>query len=222
MKRLLILLIFCAASLKAAETPEAAFKRLQEGNDRFVKERLLHPDRTHERRLSLAQGQSPFAVIVSCSDSRVVPEVIFDEGLGDLFVIRVAGNVVGSTELESVEYAVGHLDPSIVVVMGHEKCGAVDAVVSGQTQGIPYIAQLIEPAVKQARSLHPADLLRSSIEFNALRMSQLLLKSATLNKKIQSKTIAVHSAYYNLQTGRVEFLDVSQQKKRSSPSGVAW
>lgn len=174
MKWMIVFLLASVSSLSAAQTPEQALKRLQEGNKRFVNEALLHPDRTHERRQSLTEGQFPYAVIVTCSDSRVVPEVIFDEGLGDLFVIRVAGNVIGSTEVESVLYAVDHLDPSIIVVMGHENCGAVGAVVQGHTHDIEAIAAFIEPSVQKAKSMRPKDLLRLSIELNTLRMGDSL------------------------------------------------
>ena len=204
--RMWIFVFFFVAALRA-QTPEDALKRLQKGNRRFVKEQLLHPNRTGERRLSLVEGQSPYAVIVTCSDSRVVPEVIFDEGLGDLFVIRVAGNVIDSTELESIEYAVDHLQPVIVVVMGHERCGAVDAVVKEQIQDIPVIAALIEPSVKKAKSLQAKNLLKSSIELNALRMHKLVFNSPVVEKKVQTKSVAIHAAYYNMQTGVVEFLD---------------
>ena len=119
---------------------------------------------------TLAEGQSPYTVIVTCSDSRVVPEVIFDEGLGDLFVIRFAGNIIGSTEFESVIYAVDHLNPSIIVVMGYENCGAVNAVVQSHDQDIPAIARFIKPSVKKAKSMQTSDLLRHSVEFNALNM----------------------------------------------------
>ncbi len=207
MTRIILLLILSLASLEAALTPESGLRRLQEGNKRFVDEALLHPDRTEERRLSLVETQSPYAVIVTCSDSRVVPEVIFDEGLGDLFVIRVAGNVIGPTERESVEYAVDHLGPVIVVVMGHENCGAVEAVVEGQAQDIPEIAAFIQPSVKEAKSLKSTDLLRLSIELNAQKMRALLLKSGVVDKQVRAKSIAVHAAYYNQQTGVVEFLD---------------
>ena len=212
MTRIFFLLLLCIASLEAAQTPEEGLKRLQEGNKRFVDEALLHPDRTEERRLSLVEAQSPYAVIVTCSDSRVVPEVIFDEGLGDLFVIRVAGNVVGPTERESVEYAVDHLGPVIVVVMGHEKCGAVEAVIEGQTRDIPEIAAFIKPSVKEAKSMKSADLLRLSTELNALKMRALLLKSSIVDKKVRAKSIAVHAAFYNQQTGVVEFIGPPVQK----------
>ncbi len=207
-----ILVFLCMASLAAAQTPEEGLKRLQAGNKRFVDEALLHPDRTHERRSSLVEGQSPYAVIVTCSDSRVVPEVIFDEGLGDLFVIRVAGNIVGPTELESVLYAVNHLNPVIAVVMGHESCGAVEAVVEGQTEGIPAIAALVKPSVEKAKRLKPKDLLMSSIKLNALKMRALLLKSSAISKQVEEKSLAIHSAYYNLQTGAVEFLHPNNVK----------
>ncbi|QVL58318.1 MAG: carbonic anhydrase [Simkaniaceae bacterium] len=206
MKWFLSFLVFSIASLTATQTPQDALKRLQQGNHRFATEKLLHPDRTHERRLSLTEGQSPFAVVVTCSDSRVVPEVIFDEGLGDLFVIRVAGNIIGSTELESVIYAVDHLNPSIIVVMGHESCGAVDAVVQNHDQDIPVIASFIEPSVKKAKSMGKTDLLKSSVEFNALNMRKVLLNSGTIHKKVHAESLAVHGAYYNLQTGAVDFL----------------
>lgn len=194
------------ASASAAQTPEEAFQRLKEGNARFVKEELLHPNRTQERRTTLSGGQSPFAVIVTCSDSRVVPEVIFDEGLGDLFVIRVAGNVIGPTALESIQYAVDHLDPAIVVIMGHESCGAVDAVVQGQTYDIPAIASYIQPSVIEAKGQRSKNLLKKSIELNALRMQHVMLKSSIINKKAQEKSIGIHSAYYNLHSGVVDFL----------------
>jgi carbonic anhydrase len=204
MKWILIILSFFA-SLTAAQTPEDALKRLQMGNQRFVNEKLLHPDRTHERRLSLSEKQSPYGVIITCSDSRVVPEVVFDQGLGDLFVIRVAGNVIGSTELESILYAVDHLNPSILVVMGHERCGAVGAVLQGNTEDIPAIASYIEPSVTEAKSGDSSDLLALSIKLNAQRMGFSLLDSPTIKKQIEGQKIAIYAGYYNLQTGFVEF-----------------
>ncbi len=207
MKWIVVFLLFNVCFLGAAETPQQALNRLKAGNQRFVKEALLHPDRTRERRLDLAEGQSPYAVIVTCSDSRVVPEVLFDEGLGDLFVIRVAGNIIGSTEIESVIYAVDHLNPSIIVVMGHESCGAVGAVVTDHDQDIPAIAGLIKPSVKKARSEGTSDVLKRSIELNALNMRQLLLKVSTIQKKVRAESLGVYGAYYNLQAGNVEFLD---------------
>lgn len=207
MRQVLFLCILSMASLAAVQPPEEGLKRLKQGNQRFVSEALLHPNRTEERRLSISQRQSPYAVIVTCSDSRVVPEVIFDEGLGDLFVIRVAGNIVGLTELESIEFAVGYLHPVIVVVMGHKNCGAVEAVIKREAQGIPVIARLIEPSVEKARNFKSKDLLQLAVKFNALKMCEHLLKSPVIDKKIKKKSLALYGAYYDIKTGVVEFLN---------------
>ena len=107
--------------------PQVALDRLMAGNQRFVDAQMQHPDQDPEHRLKLSQGQQPFATILTCSDSRLPPELLFDQGLGDLFVARVAGNIVDPALLGSVEYAVGHLGTPLIVVIGHEKCGAVEA-----------------------------------------------------------------------------------------------
>lgn len=202
----LIFFVVFMTYIHGVQSPEAALERLKNGNKRFVDENLLHPDRTEDRRNTLIGGQSPFAVIITCSDSRVVPEMIFDEGIGDLFVIRIAGNVVGTSELESVEFAVSALSPQIILVMGHENCGAVNAVVTQKTKDIPYIAKLIQPSVTKAKSIASQNTLENSIKLNALQMRELLLNSKTINKAVNSKSIAIYSAYYNLKTGLVDIL----------------
>src|SRR5262249_15389787 len=116
-------------------TPDQALRRLLEGNERFITHRERANDGGSALRLRLAAGQHPFAAIVGCSDSRVPPEVLCDEGLGDLFVIRNAGNIVGTTALASVEYAVEHLGVPLVVVLGHERCGVVTAAVGVTHRG---------------------------------------------------------------------------------------
>ncbi len=132
--------VFCSlllfTSLQAQEsrpTPEQALDNLKQGNQRFVNFKTKHPNLGSERRQSLKSGQEPFAVIVSCSDSRVPPEIIFDQGLGDLFVVRSAGNTVDKLGIGSIEYAVAVLDTHFIVVLGHSKCGAVSAVMSGKS-----------------------------------------------------------------------------------------
>src|SRR6516165_380132 len=112
-------------------SPEEALKRLKEGNSRFVADMLAERNLGRNRRAELAKGQAPFAIILGCADSRVAPELLFDQGLGDLFVVRVAGNVTDPAILGSIEYAVEHLKAPLIVVVGHEKCGAVDAALSG-------------------------------------------------------------------------------------------
>ncbi|HMO34346.1 MAG TPA: carbonic anhydrase [Lacibacter sp.] len=114
-----------------SDTSQTPLQRLLAGNERFNHLQPRHPDEDLRHRLEEAEQQHPFAVVVTCSDSRVAPELIFDQGIGDLFVIRTAGNIIGDVELGSIEYAVEHLDVQLVVVMGHENCGAVKAFVEG-------------------------------------------------------------------------------------------
>ncbi|MGB7979068.1 MAG: carbonic anhydrase [Chlamydiales bacterium] len=187
-------------------SPEQALQRLREGNGRYVRDELEHPDRDSERRMAIVANQSPFAIIVGCSDSRVSPEILFDQGIGDLFVVRVAGNVIGPLEIDSVDYAALYLGAACVVVMGHERCGAVQAVVTGQTKDIESIAKLIEPAVGEARQSGPDDLLARAVKNNAVRMREYLLESRVIKKLVQEKKIIVRAAYYNLATGAVEWL----------------
>jgi carbonic anhydrase len=114
-----------------ALSSDSALQKLMTGNKRYYEGNLTHPNQTKVRILEVAKGQHPFAIILGCSDSRVPPEVIFDQGIGDLFIIRVAGNIIDNNALGSIEYAVEHLGVKLVVVLGHEKCGAVDATVKG-------------------------------------------------------------------------------------------
>ena len=157
----------------ASVSGDEALERLQEGNARFVSGQVRHP-RADIVRLkdTSANGQHPFAVLISCSDSRVPPEILFDQGVGDLFVIRVAGNVADAHEIGSVEYALEHLGVQLVVVLGHTGCGAVTAAASGGDihGGIASIIESIRPAVAQAQQSHPnlhgKDLVPATIEAN--------------------------------------------------------
>ncbi len=192
---------------KSKPHPQNALKRLIEGNKRYVNNKSTHPNRHEERRKKTAFKQSPYAIIVGCSDSRVAPEIIFDEGLGDLFVVRVAGNVIGPLELDSVEYSALYLNSSIILVLGHESCGAVDAVINNQTKDIQSVAKLIKPSVKEAEQSNKNNLLERSIKTNAINMKNYLEKSPNIAGLIQDKKIQVHAGYYNFKTGIVEILD---------------
>lgn len=186
--------------------PNSALDKLMKGNARYVSEKSVHPNRSKERREELKKEQNPFAVIVACSDSRVAPEIIFDQGLGDLFVIRVAGNVIGPFELESILYAVENLESSCIIVMGHENCGAVDAVIKGQTAGVDFIAQLIRPSVQKANTVKNKNLLKASIEFNAEAMQNFLEANETIQKRIKQRKLIVRSAYFDIDQGSVVLL----------------
>lgn len=204
-----LFLIFCGLC-KAEEfqrmTCEQVIQRLSEGNTRYIEDRLEHPNRSSERREAVALKQAPFAVIVGCSDSRVPPENVFDQGIGDLFIVRVAGNVIGSIELESIEYAALHLGAPCIIIMGHESCGAVSAVLEGKEKEIPAIAKLIKPSVEEAKKSSSDDVLSTAIKDNAIRMQNYLLHSQKINKLYKEKKIGVHAAYYDLHTGAVEWL----------------
>lgn len=191
-------------------SPSQALKRLLDGNARYVKHKEKHPDMSFARRRELNErGQHPFAVILGCADSRVPPELIFDEGLGDLFVIRDAGNVVDDEVLGSIEYAVEHLGVRLVVVLGHEKCGAVAAALaSDKAPGhIQTVIDFIRPAIAGAREL-PGDQVHNCVVANAryaamrIRTSEPILRPAAETGRIQ-----VVAANYNLGTGVVEILD---------------
>jgi carbonic anhydrase len=186
-------------------TPKQALKQLVEGNTRYKQEKLLHPNRSKEARICSANGQNPFAIILGCSDSRVSPEIIFDQGIGDLFVVRVAGNVVGPVELDSIEYSALYLKSSIIMVLGHQNCGAIQAVINGQTQDIEAVASLIAPSLELART-QKGSLIENTVKDNVLYVVDMLKKSPSLAKLIKEKKIDVVGGYYDFQTGAVELV----------------
>ena len=187
---------------------QEALNRLLEGNARFVAARSENPNRGPQRRAELLGGQKPFAAILGCADSRVPPEVIFDQGLGDLFVLRVAGNVASDTMVASVEYAVGHLGVPLVMVLGHSCCGAVTATLHKHaTEGhLPQLAALIEPACRQTHGA-PGDAVEQAARVNACRMAaRLREQSAILATAAAEGRVKIVAGYYDLESGRVEVL----------------
>lgn len=203
----LLLLIFCFLAPTAcfaedpAMTPEIALKRLLSGNERYAKDQLECPERLQERRQAVVAKQNPFAVIVGCSDSRVPAEIVFDQGVGDIFVVRVAGNVIGPSERDSIEFALEHLHASLVLVLGHENCGAVKAVLEGKDEDIPSVAALIEPAIKGSPNLEAA------VKANVRSIVKQLKDSAFVRDGIAKKRVDVVGGYYNLNSGKVALLD---------------
>jgi carbonic anhydrase len=185
-----------------------ALTHLQEGNQRFVNAKMEHPGQDPDRRVQLAAYQQPFATILSCSDSRVPPEVVFDQGLGDLFVVRVAGNIVDPALLGSIEYGVEHLGTSLVVVMGHQSCGAVSATLESlqhhtEPHGdIAALVNAITPAVAVAKQ-RPGDLLDNTIRANTEQSRSAIVESAQVKKPLNSGALKVLSAYYDFDSGVV-------------------
>lgn len=179
---------------------EEAFELLQHGNERYASGQCTHPHQTGQRRLQVLAGQQPIAAILSCSDSRVPVELIFDMGIGDLFIIRNAGNVVDDVVLASIEYAVEHLGVSLVLVLGHTQCGAVTAAVAGgQPAGhLGSILQVIQPAVAAAAE-KPGDQVLNAVLENTRRMAQLIRADLGATRVV--------CALYHLEDGSVSFLE---------------
>lgn len=183
-------------------------QRLTDGNKRYVEGRSLSIDRDAARRGEVAKGQKPFAIVVTCSDSRVPPEVLFDQGLGQLFVIRSAGNVVDDIGLGSIEYAAEHLGAKLVVVLGHERCGAVDATVKGgELPGhIGAIAAKIKPAVAIGKAF-PGDQVDNCVRANVVNvMSTLRDSKPILHEMVEKGELAVIGARYDLDDGSVSWI----------------
>ncbi len=190
--------------------PAQAKRFLEEGNIRFVSGKPLHPRQDTDSRKEVAKGQHPFAVILGCADSRTSPEILFDQGLGDLFVTRVAGNVIDDHTIGSIEYAVEHLHASLIVVFGHERCGAIAAArdsTSDQSNHIKSLTASIQPAVKATRGQDIEATCMANIRniVVALKSDEMLLKQL-----VNKGEISVVGAYYDLETGIVTFLDEKQ------------
>lgn len=188
-----------------ALSPQDALAKLLEGNRRFVSGKAAGPNRSAARRAETAGGQKPFAIIVSCADSRVPPEILFDQGIGDLFIVRAAGNVVDDVAIGSIEYAVEHLGANLIVVLGHRKCGAVAATVAGgEAPGhIGAIVNKIKPAVAAARD-RSGDPLDNAIKANVKLVSQDLGKSEPILRPMaEDGAVKVVGAYYDIENGAV-------------------
>ena len=206
---------------KTTVTAEEALKRLTEGNQRFVTGKLRHPHQSRDWRSALEAGQDPFAVILGCADSRVPPELLFDQGFGDLFVIRVAGNVVDTDVAGTVEYAIDHLDSHLIVVMGHTFCGAVTAALDQsdtsmkEPDEIVSLLYRIEPAFEGLPDDLPREkrlnlAVRQNVQLGVRRLSQV----PDLMKSLKSGKVVIVGAVYNLHTGKIEFVRDDEEKKR--------
>lgn len=197
---------------------QEALVRLQQGNQRFVSGELDNTrSRSPARRAKLAAGQAPFAAILGCSDSRVPQELLFDQGLGDLFVMRVAGNIVTNSEVGSIEFAVNAFDTPLVVVLGHTDCGAVTSAVDPQTEGVPAalksIVDQVRPAVEDVLENGGEDknasFVNNAVRANVRRsVAQLGRESELLKARVEQGKLMIVGAKYRLDSGEVEFFDV--------------
>lgn len=210
MPRLLITLALILSSFNLTAESKG-INRLIEGNKRFMNGNLLHPNRSEERRLETVGSQEPFAVIVTCSDSRVGPEIVFDEGIGDLFIVRLAGNVIDSAAKESIEFAIHALHATTILILGHENCGAVNAVIQKQDKDIPQIASLISESLHNAQLENAKNPLEKAVKANAMHIRDKLAKEPNFKKLIEQKKLEVYSGYYHLGSGEVEILTPAMQ-----------
>jgi carbonic anhydrase len=201
----------CAAAEAGAPvtSPAKALAQLMAGNERFQSDKTQSVPHA-KRRQELVAGQSPFAVILSCSDSRVPPELVFDQGLGDLFVVRIAGNTVTKAGLESIDYAVDHLGTNLIMVLGHESCGAVKGAISECSSKpaaqLPEIFANICPAVELARKKNGGHLESSAIDLNVAEQVRILKTSPLFRKRVADGSLKIVGARYNLRSGKVEIL----------------
>jgi carbonic anhydrase len=202
--------------------PEEAIARLRDGNTRYVLGKSTHPRADAARREETVQhGQHPFASVLSCSDSRAPVEQLFDQGIGDLFVVRVAGNVCNADETGSLEYGTDHLGTPLLVVLGHTGCGAVTAVATGaEVHGsVPLLLAGIRPAVSKAQrdnpDLHGKDLVPAAIEANVWQaIEDLLAKSPVVRGRVKGGKLKIVGAVYHLDSGRVKWLGEHPDQRR--------
>ena len=183
-----------------------ALNRLIEGNKRFVEDKIDGKLQNSERRNTLIGGQEPFAIILSCADSRVVPELTFDTGLGELFVVRVAGNIANTSSMASIEYAVAHCGSKLIVVLGHQSCGAVTAAINGGDNGynLNHLLSHITPAIANAEDgTNVNDVVKTNANLTA---EELTTRSSIIGNAVSSGDVKIVSAYYNLDSGKVDFL----------------
>ncbi len=209
-----------AASAKPAMSADQALGKLQAGNVRFATDKPERPRCDLPRRtVTATEGQQPFATILACSDSRVPPEILFDQGIGDLFVVRVAGNVADVHEIGTMEYGVDHLGTPLLVVLGHSKCGAVTAVVQGaEVHGnIAALVSKIAPAAARAKADNPdaqgEALVNAAIQDNVWQaIHDLLAKSPVLRERLRKGDVKIVGALYDLAGGTVAWLGPHPQQ----------
>ncbi len=188
---------------------DEALEALMAGNERYVSGTPQHPRQSADRRAEVAGGQHPFAVVITCADSRVPPEILFDQGIGDLFIVRVAGNIADDAVIGSVEYAVDHLGVPLVVVLGHTHCGAVHATIVGSdaTGRIARIVERIVPAVERARGL-PGELADNAMRENiAIVVDELRRSEPILGRLVAEGRLEIIGAVYDIENGGVDILN---------------
>ncbi len=203
-------------------TSSEALNMLKEGNARYTAGNEQRPNQDRQRRsVTALQQQRPFAAVLACSDSRVPVELLFDRGIGDIFVVRVAGNVAGGTQLGSIEYAVEHLETPLVVVLGHTRCGAISAAAKGEefSGNMTTLGELIASAVAKAKADYPGaigDLLvYEAVKANVwIAVEKFLKSSAIIRREVKNGTLAVVGAIYDMDSGLIDWMGTHPAEQR--------
>lgn len=200
---------------RPATTPEQALELLMEGNQRWVEGRMAHPNRSVQRRQELTDGQSPFATVFTCIDSRVTPEIVFDCGLGDLAVVRSGAHALGETAvMGSLQFGVDQLGTPLLLVLGHEACGAVTTAIEAVEQdqelpvGLSAIVESIRPAYELARSAGgEGDMVRRTVQAHTSLTVQAITRAPLIDRLLANGALRVVGAYYSFDTGTVSIID---------------
>lgn len=209
-----VIVVFSGLVFAVSEKGGEALQKLMDGNKRFVSGSLTQKDLSAKKREELAKGQKPFATVLTCSDSRVPPELLFDQGLGDVFVVRVAGNVVDPIALGSIEYAAEHLGSPLVLILGHSKCGAVKATLDekGKPEGnIGKIEKKIMPAVDTARKKGGTqdEILETAIKENVKNVyADIMKNSKIIPHLVEEGKLTIVAGEYDITTGKVEMIEL--------------
>ena len=204
--------VFASHDIENLSAKEA-IQKLKQGNKRFVENKAQHPDESLERKKEMLKGQHPFVVILSCSDSRVPPELIFDQGVGDIFEIRNAGNVLNEHVIGSIEYAVMHCGVKLIVIMGHQDCGAIAATLSGvsETKYIQALEDSIKPAIEDCKckglDINSDNVVKAHVMQD---INELLKQDSELVKYMDEHNVKIIPAYYHLDSGKVDFLKLKK------------
>jgi len=208
-----VVLWSCESKTPETNTNLPVIDQLMEGNKRYLESQPLHPDQTKFRRQSIAEKQNPKAIVISCSDSRVPPEIVFDQGLGDLFVIRTAGNIIGNIELASIEYALIKFNCNTIMVLGHEQCGAIQSYLEHPTDSLPgHLNELVDfirsqPIQKKILE-HPGDKSYAAVINNIIYfVGQLKTNSRITHEKFNKKEVEIFGAIYHLDNGKVQIIE---------------
>jgi len=212
-----VIVVLFSGSVFAGTAGDESLQKLMDGNKRYVEGTPINKDLGDTRRKEILKGQHPFATVITCSDSRVPPEHIFDQGLGDIFVIRVAGNVVDSIALGSIEYGTEHVQTPLLILLGHSDCGAVKATLGakGEPEGnIGEIVKKIQPAVKKAKKKGGSneEVLETAIKENVMNVYADVMKSPVIKELVHEGKLKIVAAEYDLATGKVNMLDLPKEE----------